>query len=556
MDIRVKAYNEALYSALKSKGSVPTNRLLGIMLKEHPELKDDIAGLKDIIVEVCNQINNMSAEEVSKEAEEKGIVYEEKPRERKGLIELNINNGFRTRLPPEPSKHLHVGHAIGFMLSALYAEKYNGKIVLRIEDTNPQLARQEYVDSILDDINNYLGIGIDNTNYASDHMEYYYDNARQLISNGNAYACNCSREDMAMMRNNATECKCRNNTIEKNTIAFDEMIAGKHEPGTIVLRLKGDMQSKNMVMRDPVLFRIIKEPHYRHATKYNVWPVYDYENSLMDSYEEITHILRSNEFGDMRIELQNHIRELLNMRQPESIQYGRFSVEGATTKGREIRESISKGLYSGWDDPRLYTLKALRRKGITPMAIREIALEAGLSPTPTIIDKKMIATFNRRIIDYSSDRFSFVYDPIRIIVNGLVKNSELPLHPKDDDRGMRILRVNEKLFIRKEDHNNGYIRLADLANITIKDNEVLIDSYSIDDYRNNNGKNIINWLPDDNKQLMRCMVLMDDATIIEGLVEKNIMSKNVGDMVQLERFGFCRIESLHDDEARLIFAHK
>jgi glutamyl-tRNA synthetase len=556
MDLKDKVYNEALYSALKNKGEVRPGTLMGVMLKENPGLKGSIADLKGVIDEVCASLSGKTYDDIVAEAKAAGVHYEEPEHKRKEMVELKVKGAFRTRMPPEPSKHLHAGHAISFLLNHIYAEKYGGSVVLRFEDTNPSLSKQEYVDSITEDILVYLQIKPSAITYASDSMKEFYDNAGMLIGKGSAYVCTCDREKMASLRNKGEGCECRRAGAENNNSNWSKMLGGSYEQGQAVLRLKGDMNSNNMVMRDPVLFRIVKEPHYRHGSKYSVWPVYDFENSLLDASEGITHVLRSNEFGTMREELQQHIRSLLGLEQPEIIQYGRFEVEGANTKGRELREAISQGLYSGWDDPRMFTLKALRRKGISHLALIEIAKEVGLSPTPTRIDRKMIATFNRRIIDNDSDRFSFVYDPVRICLEGVAGKALLPLHPQIPEKGGRELIVDEKMLIRQDDFHEGIIRLADFANIDIENEKVVLLNKTIESFREAGGKKIINWLPDDPEQIMRCSVLMDDASIKEGLIERNIKAKREGDMVQLERFGFCRIESIDEDEIRLIFAHK
>ena len=556
MALKDDIYKEALYSALKNKGEVRPNTLFGVMLKNNPDLKKDIDSLRTIINEVCNEINQMNFEKVEEESKRLGIEYEEKESVRKEMIELKVNGDFRTRIPPEPSKHLHVGHAISFLLNSIYADKYNGKVVLRFEDTNPQLSKQEYVDSILDDITNYLQIKPDKITYASDSMQVFYEKAEVMISKKSAYVCTCDREKMSEYRNKGLGCECREIGVDENLSRWKKMLDGLYEQGEAILRLKGDMKSKNMVMRDPVLFRLVKESHYRQGNNYIVWPVYDFENSILDASENITHILRSNEFGTMREELQEHIRNILDLNQPEVIQYGRFEVADANTKGRELREAIAKGLYSGWDDPRMVTLKALRRKGISHLALMEIAKEVGLSPTPTRIDKKMLATFNRRIIDPIADRFSFVYDPLRIEITGVAGKSLLPIHPQMPDRGSRTLHVDEKVLIRSEDNQDGMVRLADFANINFENGKITLLSKDLDSFRKVGGKRIINWLPDDPNQIMRCSIIMEDASMLEGVVERNIKSKQPGDIVQLERFGFCRIETIDEDEIKLIFIHK
>ncbi len=571
--LKDKIEKEALLNALKNEGKINENTILGVLLKEDKSLKEKIQELKELIKKVKEEYEKKSFEEIKRIAEEKNITFEKKKKERKGLKELKVDDSFIVRIPPAPSKYLHIGHALSFLLNYLYKlkyEKYNSKIILRFEDTNPLLSKQEYVDAIKDDILNYLEIKVDSVTFASDYMEKFYNYAEKLIEKEKAYVCFCDKDEISKNRLEGKECNHRNQTVEENKNYWKKMLNNEYKKGEAILRLKGDMESKNAVMRDPILFRIIEEEHYRQKDKYVVWPTYDFENPILDSLEGITHILRSNEFGNMRVELQDYIKELLGFKKPYVYQYGRFVIKDAETKGRIIKEKIEKGEYLGWDDPRAATLKAMKRRGIVKETFYEIAKEVGLSPTQTTIDWKMIAKYNRIFVDKKAKRFSFIYDEKIIeLENFSPVCVRLKYHPDDEKEERKIFVNTNKIMIRKEDEQE-YFRLMDLANVKkIKENDkekYIIESTSIEDFRkknkeyNNKGR-IINWLPYDFKEIVKAEIVMP-GEIKKGYIEKNILNMKENDIVQLERFGFCRIdkiikkEKIEDSKIILWFAHK
>ena len=247
-----------------------------------------------------------------------------------------------TRIPPEPSKYNHLGHAMSFLINYLYAKKYEGKAILRFDDTNPEKSSQEYVDAVFEDIVNFLEIQPDEIKYASDNMQTYYDYAQELINKDLAYVCSCPQEDIKTKRRNGEDCPHKSHSREKNQELWEEMKQGTLEEGSHVLRLNIDMKHKNAVMRDPVIYRLSYQPHYKTQTQYKVWPMYDFESAIEEGLCKVTHVLRSNEF-DQRIELQNYIAKLFDFPEVSYKHYGRYNVIGATTQGREIRALIETG---------------------------------------------------------------------------------------------------------------------------------------------------------------------------------------------------------------------
>ncbi len=509
--------------------------------------KKQIPSIMPEIEKIVSEVNSMSSEKRISEFEKFKQYVKEKEHKEKTLPELpNVKGIVVTRIPPEPSKHLHIGHAISFVLNYIYAKRYNGKCILRFEDANPEKVTKEYADSIVEDIEEYLDIKVDSVKYVSDDMPLMYEFAEKLLKSKKAYMCFCSREDMQKLRHEGKECSCRTNNLEKNMDEWKKFLKGNYMNGECVLRLVGDMQNKNHVMRDPVIFRAVEASHFRHKNKYKVWPMYDFYNPIEDSLMGITHILRSNEF-EQRVELQDLIKETLGLGKQTIVQYGRFNVIDATTKGREIRELIESGEFIGWDDPRLVTLKALKRRGITKEVIYALVNEVGLSKYQVNLDFDMIAAISRKILDKKVDRYYFVKDPVKLDFKNKVEERvvEIKIHPDRDEK--RKVKVDGDIFISKEDYEKfkgSEIRLMNLFNIKLgKKCEVVEDNMKVQK---------IQWVSEG----LKAKIMMDSGEYAFGLVEEGIKRLKNSEIVQLERFGFARLDKKEKGELIFWFTHK
>ena len=546
----------ALENALKYKGKANPGAVIGSILALEPGLKKDMKSLSKKIQGIIKEVNSMSAEEQEKALSRLPKLERPEKEEKKGLPELPdaVKGKVVTRIPPEPSKYTHLGHALSFLINYTYAKKYDGKCILRFEDTNPEKSTQEFVDSTLDDLN-YLGIKPDKVIYVSDELPMFYEMAEKLIMKKKAYVCHCSRDEMKKNRDEGRRCCLDKSDAKENTAEWKKMLTGKYEEGEATLRLAGDMGSKNHVMRDPVIFRINKAEHYRQKKKYCVWPLYDFENSISDSVNGITHILRSSEFGSMRIELQDYIKDLLGLKKQVVVQYGRFNIKGATTKGREIRELIKEGKVSGWDDPSLVTIKALRRRGIVNETYIELMNQMRLSSnTAKNIDWSMISSINRAILDKDVNRYFFVENPVEIKISGAPEQQvELKLHPDFPERGSRRFTAGESFYVAKEDYEKfregKLIRLMDCLNFEITGKKYKFHSKSVEEYRKN-GSAIIHWLPKE-EELANVEIRMPDNEIKKGLAEPSVKNLKAGEIVQFARFGFCRLDK--KEKNKLVF---
>lgn len=519
-------------------------------LFQHGLDKKDMKEALVFIQKIVDEINVLSP----KEREEQFESYKEHVKEREekdhALPELPnaVMGKVVTRLPPEPSKYLHIGHALSFLFNYLYAQRYKGKCLLRFEDANPEKVTQEYVDAIKDDLKNYLDIRYDDIHFVADDMDLLYSYAEKLVTEKKAFMCFCDRESMQNLRHEGKECPCRKNSVEKNTAEWKKFLNGEYMQGEAVLRFKGDMQSQNHVMRDPVLFRAISHPHFKYGTQYKIWPLYDFYNPIEDSIMGVTHILRSNEF-ELRVELQNAIKDALGLSKQTIVQYGRINVIEATTKGREIRDLIATGEYMGWDDPRLVTLKALKRRGITREALYELANHMGLAKKQVNLDFDMIAAINRKILDEKADRYYFVQDPVKLTIQGAPEIHEVAIkkHPAKTETRKLIVNKNMVSIARKdyESFKGKEIRLMNLYNIKLTDPPT---------YGNEENKKIqkIQWV----SQGIPAKILMPSGEWVEGLAEENVADLAEGTIIQFERVGFCRLDKKTKESVEFWFTHQ
>ncbi|MDP8012906.1 MAG: glutamate--tRNA ligase family protein, partial [Nanoarchaeota archaeon] len=392
----------------------------------------------------------------------------------------------------------------------------------------------------------------------SDDMEKIYDYAEKLIRQGNAYVCECDPETIKTNRFNGIECKCRGNSLEYNLRRFEEAKEGKIAPGKAVIRLKGDMKSTDFSLRDPSLLRII-DTKYK---PYKLWPLYDFASVIEDEICGVTHILRSNEF---RTSLQEILRKIMGFRKPTIVQFSRYNFEGTPFSKRKIRELIEKGYIKDWNDIRLPTITAIRRRGIQPQAIYEFARRARYSSAEHVYSWDFLMTMNRRVIDPTSKRLFFVESPVRLVVTGsptmIVK---LKNHPSED-LGERTLEVDGNFFVPKRDADimkeGSFVRLKDLYTIRIDkkyDDSIYASMFS---QQKRGDEKIIQWIPQ--RESMEVSItkvgsLMignefnpDSLSTIHGLAEINVKDLKQGEIIQFERFGFCILDD--KEKASFIF---
>lgn len=552
-------YKEALTNAY-IYGSTNTKIVISKIMAAYPELRKEARTILPEIDKVVSTINSLSSEDIRAKMEMNypEIVEElAKEEEKEFLDDLpNAKKGkVKVRYPPEPSKHPHIGQLLSFCINHLIAEKFDGKTVLRFDDTNPEKVKKEYYESFREAIN-WLGLQLDEEVRASDYMNVYYDKAKELIKKNEAYVCFCTREKMSKLRNEEKKCECNlNQTVEQNLAFFEKLVSGNYKTGESVVRLKGEMDSPNAVLRDPVLLRLSDAKHCIQEEKYVLWPMYDFESPIMEHITGVTHVLRSQEFGKMRQELQSLIAKKLNLNVPEFYQYSRYNIRGSTTKGREIRKLVEENVVSGWDDIRLMTYQALRKRGIQPQTFIEIVKTLGATKSITNIDWSLIASINRKILHPQANHYFFVDNPIELkFKTAIDENIAIPLHPEDKARGTRILEISDRVFISGQDAKflkmNTMIRLKDLFNIKIvekiADSKWLIERKS-GELLSNLPK--VQWVSDyipveiikPEMLYLNNRINKDSLKLISGYGEKNLLRTKENEIIQLERFGFVKI---------------
>ncbi len=548
----------ALQNAVRYKGNANPGAVIGKVLAENPNLREKAKEISAEAVKIIKEVNKLPFEKQEKELLESAPeLLEKKEEKEKNIFDfIGIKPGEKvvTAFPPEPSKYPHIGHAKAIIVNCELAKRNNGTFCLRFEDTNPELAEEEFYKIHMDNYG-WLGIKPDKVDYASDFMEEFYKYAEKLIKGNHAYICSCKQEVIKENRGKGIECNCRYKQAEKNLELWNEMRNAK--AGKYVLRLKGSMQSQNTTLRDPVIFRIIDDPHPRKKKKYRVWPNYDFESAIMDGVEGITHRLRSKEF-ELRNELQRLIQTLAGFPETKIYEFARFNLEGVESSGRIIREKVQKKQLIGWDDPSLTTLVALRRRGFLPEAIKEFVLSTGLTKSESVLTWDDLIAHNRRLLDPKCSRYFFVENPKEIkIENAPAQSCELKLHPDSAEKGLRVFKTKESFYVAEKDFkefkDGKLIRLMDCLNFKKIKNKFSFDSLEYEKYKSH-GDKIIHWLPVQ-KDLVKVEILMPDKRIAKGFAEPLVKNLKVGDVVQFSRFGFCKLDKKEKNKLMFWYTH-
>ncbi len=382
------------------------------------------------------------------------------------IIEEDLRNKknegrFNTRFPPEPNGYLHIGHAKAICFNFTLAEKYNGLCNLRLDDTNPEKEETEYVESIKEDIK-WLGFNWgDRLFYASDYFDKLYEFAKKLIRDKNAYVCELSAEQMRLDRGTpkqaGVESPYRNRPVEESLDLLERMKAGEFEEGKYTLRAKIDMSSPNMNMRDPAMYRIRKAEHHRTGDKWNIYPMYDFAHGQSDAIEKITHSLCTLEFEQHR-PLYDWFLDKLEFKpnsRPRQIEFARLNLSYTIMSKRKLLKLVEDKYVSGWDDPRMPTISGLRRRGYTPLSIRNFAERIGVAKRENVIDLALLEFSVREDLNKTALRRMAVLNPLKVVITNYDENKEEFVsavnNPEDKSAGRRDVPFSRELYIEKED---------------------------------------------------------------------------------------------------------
>lgn len=557
----------ALQNAFEHGGETKVKIVLSKVLGTKPEFRNKVKEIIGEISEIVSEINQKTIEEQKDEIKKKFpeiLTPKEKVEEKVGLPPLSDakQGAVVTRFPPEPNGYPHIGHAKAAIINEEYAKMYDGKKILRMDDTNPEAERMEYYAAIKVGLD-WLGIKYDTIKNTSDDMEILYEKGIELIKSGNAYICTCKREDISKNRRNMIACKCSKADINENEKRWEKMF-DKFKPGEAIVRFRGNMKSENTVMRDPVMFRIIEEKHPILGDKYRVWPSYDFAIAIEDSIDGVTHAFRSKEY-ELRNELYYAVLDALDMRKPKMSEFSRLEFKGMPVSKRILKPLIEEGKVSWYDDPRLPTLEALRRRGIKPEAIRKFILSLGFTKSDTLAPFDALESFNRKFVDATSARLYLVENPKKIIIKKLPSTSiELAVHPRKDSVKRKI-EFDENIYLSREDtvklNEDSEIRLMGLGNVKItKILPELEGEYSGDEMKQDIPK--IQWVPQKNAQKLKILIPKqlfidekfneDSLSELEVFTEPYYLELKEDDEIQFVRFGYCR----KDSQSQAIFTHK
>ena len=364
-----------------------------------------------------------------------------------------------TRFPPEPNGYLHIGHAKSILLNYGLAQKYHGTFNMRFDDTNPTKEKVEFVDSIMEDIR-WLGAEWEDRLYfASDYFDQMYDCAIRLIEKGKAYVCDLSAEEIRAYRGTLTEAgkdsPYRDRTVEENLRLFEEMRSGAYQDGEKVLRAKIDMASPNINMRDPVIYRVARMSHHRTGDKWCIYPMYDFAHPIEDAIEGITHSICTLEFEDHRPLYDWVVRECEFKNPPRQIEFAKLYLTNVVTGKRYIKKLVEDGIVDGWDDPRLVSIAALRRRGFTPESIKMFIDMCGVSKAQSSVDYAMLEYCIREDLKMKKARMMAVLDPIKLIIDnypeGETEYLEVPNNLENEALGTRKVPFCRELYIERED---------------------------------------------------------------------------------------------------------
>jgi glutaminyl-tRNA synthetase len=491
----------------------------------------------------------------------------------------------QTRFPPEPNGYLHIGHAKSICLNFEISKSYNGKCNLRFDDTNPEKENVEFIESIKKDIE-WLGYQWDEMHFASDYFNNLYNYALKLISEGYAYIDSSSPDEIKRERGTLTEpginSKDRERAIEENLKIFEEMKNGKHEDGKYVLRLKIDMSSPNINMRDPIIYRIKNFKHHKTGNDWCIYPMYDFTHCISDAIENVTHSLCTLEFEDHRELYDWIIKKIGHVNKPQQIEFARLALEHNLMSKRKLSQLVEEKYVLGWDDPRMPTISGMRRRGFTPNSIKDFCSRIGITKKNSSIEMGVLENTIREELNLTARRIMGVLDPLKITITNYPENDSEEIfasnNPNKDNEGKRGITISKHIFIDKNDFmeipEKKYFRLAPgkevrlrhafniVCNNIVKDDsgniielECTFDPVSRDMSKGNKVKGMIHWV-DANNCVDATVNIYDrlfsdpnplnlksfnkKSLIVKknAKIEKNVNLNNYEERYQFERVGY------------------
>ena len=547
----------ALQNAVFFKGKANPKAIVGKILGECPEYRTKVQEITETINAIVADVNAMDPEAQKKALEEidPSMLVKEKKERKYELPDLeNVDGKVVMRIAPGPSGPLHIGHTRVSILNDEYVKRYGGTLICRFEDTNPEKIDPDAYDMIPEDLD-WLGVKVHKTVTQSDRFEIYYDYSRKLIEMGHGYVCTCDADHWRELKEQKKACPCRDLSVEEQLERFDRFMSGGYKEGEAIAVIKTAIDHPNPAIRDFVALRLVDHPHPLTGNKYIAYPMMNLSVAIDDHLLGMTHVIRGKDHLNNTFR-QEYIYDYFGWKKPVFHHYGLVNIPDTVLKTSLIKQSIKAGEYSGWDDVRTGTVRALKRRGIRPEAIRRYWVESGIKPIDIQFSWDNLFAMNRDVIDTDANRYFFVQDPVRYDIEGVDEIvGKAPLHPDHPERGNREYRIDgpKTVFISSEDSvtfkDAGKIRLKDLCNIDY----ATPAKYSGTDVSIlKKGFRAVQWVGRDSTE---GRILMPDGTVLNGLVENAILNEK-NDMVQFERIGFARLENRDPKSFTAVFAHR
>ena len=552
--IRKLAAANAAEHGGKTTEKVVLSKALGAIKSLRPRARE----ISEDIARIVREVNAMPPE-LQREA---GGEPKRAGREERGFLPPleGADAGVVTRFPPEPSGYPHIGHAKAAIINSEYARMYGGRMILRMDDTNPESERLEFYAAIKVGLE-WLGIKPDTVKNTSDDIGIIHGRCMKLVESGRAYVCTCKREKVSADRSEGRECKCRALAREDAMERWDRMFS-RYKPGEAAVRFAGDMSSDNTAMRDPSIMRVIEAQHPLLGDRHRVWPGYDLAVAVEDSLDGVTHALRSKEY-EMRDELYRAILEALGMRVPRVGAFSRLAFEDMPVSKRVIGPLIDGGKIPWYDDPRLPTIEGMKRRGISPEAVRVFVESLGFTKSDTHASFESLEAFNRRAIDAKSTRLHAVFEAREARISGAPESIKVPNHPSGS-MGERDVAPGGHILLEKQEcagiEPGALVRLIGMGNARITGSGPTVEAEYEGDGTRDCPK--LRWVPKDGASPVKILVpgplfqdgLYNESSLSEvrALVEPHYAQLARGDHIQFVRYGYCR----KDSEMQAVFTHK
>lgn len=544
----------ALQNALEHGGRANVGPVMGKVMGAFPELKEDPKAASDIVRGVVQEVNSLGREEQMTLLDRLGAPQKAVKKDKGDLLPELVGAAMGNvvmRFAPGPSGPLHIGHSRAAILNDEYVRRYNGRFILRLEDTNPEKLEPEAYTMIPEDLD-WLGIDVHETYVQSGRMEHYYQSVRRLIDGGGAYVCTTDTEEWRASKERGRPVADRDLPSDVHMERWDQMLDGTFPEGGAFLVIKTDLGHPNPAVRDFVGMRIRDLPHPRTGDRYRVYPLYNLSVVVDDHLMGCTHILRGKDHLNNTLK-QNYIYDHMGWERPVFIHYGLVSIPDTLLKKSLIAQERREGRVGGWDDVRLGTLRALKARGFDPASLRRYWLEVGTKPVDINFSWETLSSMNKGIIDDRTNRYFFVESPRTLKVKvGSTQRASIPLHPEHPERGSRGYTIEpvdgaiEVLVADKDlrEQRKGVVfRLKDLCNVIIEGDgpsEAVFAGQDLSSVKGERGR-IIQWCVPGSP---RCRIVYPEegADPSEGVAESLVLEEGKkGALVQFERVGFCRV---------------